>query len=292
MPHLSAWQQVYHIKEILANTYQKGNKDWLFMKYHHSLDVLQLGEQLIETEPSLSVLDLSQKQTLKMALLWHDIGRALEKDEQGRTIDTFLHGAEGMHYLKSQLGVEDVALLAAVMVHDRMDLNFLMLDCGDLATCPTMRFLSPEAKESVFMLNKAFHTLAESEKSFVLKAVHLVKDADTLANIQVFEKLINYSKAPSKAFVTPAVFQSINQLSYVDYQDIHSLADQGLVYFGWMYHFYFEATRLLAKKHSFAEKIKTYVLSELKENKDTDHDALLLVEAQYNKAISLLTSVN
>ena len=292
MPHLSILQQVYHIKEISANTYQKANKDWLFMKYHHSLDVLQLGDQLIEAEQSLSLLDHSQKQTLKKSLLWHDIGRAFEKDEQGQTIPNFLHGAEGMHYLKSQLKVDDVALLAAVMVHDRMDLNFLMLDYLELATCPTIRFLSPEAKESVLMLNKAFHALSESEKSFVLKAVHLVKDADTLANIQVFEKLINYSKAPLKAVITPAVFQSINQRSYVDYQDIHSLPDQGLVYFGWMYHFHFEATRLLAKKHSFAEKIKTYVLSTLKENKDTDSASLSLVETQYNKAISLLASVN
>ncbi len=292
MPYLSLLKKVYHISEIVSKTYQKGNKDWLFMKYYHSLDVMNLGQILIESEPCLSSCSKEEKQTMLDALLLHDIGRAFEKDEQGITIPHFLHGAEGMHYLKSHLNVQNVALLASIMVHDRMDFDFLISEEKALLAHPLMKNLSNDARQSVLDLNKAFHQLEEGQKAFVFLVSHLVKDADTLANIQVFKKLLNYSKAPTKAIVSPAVFQSINQRSYVDYQDIQTLADHGLVYFGWMYHFYFNATRTVAKKFGFAEEIKTYVLSTLREATNENSNDILAVETKYNKAISLLNTIN
>lgn len=290
MTYLAQFQNVYHVDEIQSGIYQKGNKSWLDLKYHHSLNVLSLGDVLIQNEPSLSCLSDEKKQIIRFALLLHDVGRAFEKDEHGKTIPFFLHGAEGMHYLKSEFLIEDIAILAAVMVHDRLDFDFLTLPEEDLKTHSLFQQISKSAQKSVIELNQKFHLLSDSEKSFVISTCYLVKDADTLSNIQIFQKLLSLSTASQRAKVSTNVLRSIRARSYVDYSDIQTLPDQGLTYFGWMFRFYYNATRKFVFEENFPFLIKDHIIQELEKNTQNQKAEILEVSSFYDEAISLLKS--
>lgn len=285
--YLSFFKSTYHFDEIQANTYQKGNRHWLDMKYHHSLKVLETGRNLLEQEPFFASLSPLMRQALDSAFLLHDIGRAFEFDENGIKIPHFIHGAEGMHYLKTSLQLSfdhlpDVMILSAILLHDQMD-DLLLRE----NPCQQAKFhlISDKAQQTVLALYQAFNQFDPIEKELIFMCCHLVKDADVLTNLMVFEKLFSYSNVVTTPVVSPNVLMAIQNKKYVNYQDVKTLPDNGLVYFGWMYHFYFDVTRKIAFSHHLPELIKNHILNQLQQTPSADNMAIHQVKSCYERAI-------
>ncbi len=287
-------KSTYHFDEIQANTYQKGNRRWLDMKYHHSLRVLETGRELMRQEPFFAGLSPVMRQALESAFLLHDIGRAFEFDENGIKIPQFIHGAEGMHYLKTSLHLSfdhlpDVMILSAILLHDQMDDLLLRENPRQHAK---FHLISDNVQQTVLALYQAFEQFDPVEKELIFTCCHLVKDADVLTNLMVFETLFSYSNVVTTPVVSPNVLTAIQNKKYVNYQDVKTLPDNGLVYFGWMYHFYFDVTRKIAFSHQLPELIKTHILNQLQQNLLVDSGAINQVKSCYDRAIDNLYSLS
>ncbi len=292
--YLSLLKSTYHFDEIQSNTYQKGNRNWLDMKYHHSLRVLETGRELMRQEPFFAGLSPLMRQALESAFLLHDIGRAFEFDERGVKIPRFIHGAEGMHYLKTVMplnlnNVTDVMLLSSLLLHDQMD-DLLLTDTPQHHA--KFHLISQEAQQSLIALYQSFLQLDKLEKELVLACCHMVKDADVLTNLKVFDTLFPYSKVVVTPDVSASVLGAIQNKKYVNYQDVKTLPDSGLVYFGWMYHFYFNVTRKIALSLHLPERIKDHILNQLQQIPSADNVAIAQVQSYYVQAIDTLYSLS
>ena len=275
---------IFQIKAIQSGQYDRGNKEWLFTKYHHSHEVLQAGKDILNFEKMGQTLSDTEKQIIEIALLLHDVGRAFEKNEDGSDKDFFLHGAEGMHFLKTKCKINEIAVLAAVMVHDQTDFLFLDTNEHALRRHPRFQLLPFQVKKSVLAVQKQYSQLSQKEKRFVKKVCHLVKDADTYANLKAFEKMFLVTKESKNALVSPQVLDQVLKKEYVRYKDVKTLPDRGMVYLAWMHHFHYPTTARLAQKERLPQRVKAHILSTLKQKRFSKF-ALMRISHSFDKVL-------
>ncbi|MBQ6854509.1 MAG: hypothetical protein IJO11_03590 [Alphaproteobacteria bacterium] len=255
---------VFRAADIYYKRYTALNKDWLMLKYFHTLQVVKVGEELMQSEPIFHQLSDKDKQRVSLALLMHDIGRAFELREDGSKIEGFQHGAAGMQWLIDTYQLNDIAILSAVLVHDQTDMDFLDLSEKDLCLHPRFQKLSDTLQNSVLTVNQQYHSLSNKDKQFVKNVCYLVKDADTLSNILDYTFIIPYRNKPKIPVISDKVFNRAIQREYVLFSDIQTFADTAVSYMAWFWKFTYNATIQWALKENVPEKIKEYVLSEIK----------------------------
>lgn len=138
---------VFRAADIYYKRYTALNKDWLMLKYFHTLQVVKVGEELMQSEPIFHQLSDKDKQRVSLALLMHDIGRAFELREDGSKIEGFQHGAAGMQWLIDTYQLNDIAILSAVLVHDQTDMDFFgFVRKGFVFTSPFSKIIGYSSK--------------------------------------------------------------------------------------------------------------------------------------------------
>ena len=249
--------------DIYTKRYTAKNKDWLGWKYFHTLDVVKTGCQIIQAEPTLSVLSDDEHAQLERALLFHDIARSKQMKVDGQMIPHFVHGAEGMQMLLEK-GERNLAVLASVLVHDQLNMNLLEAEKHVLMNDIVFQKLPVHIQKNVCMINECYRLSSEKERTFVQQACFLVKDADTLSNILNYRQLLNIEKDAKVFDVTPVVWETVLNRQYVSYKDVSTFADRILVYMAWVWYFHYQATIRVLWKHDVLCDMKEYLLSKMK----------------------------
>lgn len=256
---------LFKIQEIHAGLYNKGNKEWLKLKFFHTLQVVKQGEKIIEMTPELSRLTAQQKNSMTNALLMHDYGRAFERNTDGSVRKGFFHGPAGMHLIKTQYEMNDTAVLAAVMVHDQMDEALLELPADELMCFERFLKLPKAVQNSVMEVNKRYALMNEEQKKFIKQVCFLVKDADTYTNIKDYAVAVPITKEKIDPAVSPRVLEAVLNKRYTINSDVCTLPDKVLSFFSWIHYFRFDATMRLVRQENLGVKMRDYVLEKLKE---------------------------
>lgn len=282
---------IFKVHEIYSKQYQKMNRDWLLAKYYHSLAVVKVGKHIIESDKNLSLADKGEYEAMINALLLHDFARSHEKKEDGSTAFRY-HGAEGMMIANKDYGITDLRVLFPILMHDQMDTGFMTQTDAELMENPQYKVLRTEIRENILTMRQNYQGLSKCEKQSVNRVCALVKDADTLANMQDFEIMFPLTKEAKEAKISPAVWQAVSTQNYVNYNDVKTLPDRAMAYFAWAFKFQYATTLEEANKGKLFEKMKAYVIQSVwEEQKDNNPDIKIQLEQvsrQFDLVISML----
>lgn len=279
---------LFKAQEIHAGTYTKANRDWLNLKFFHTLNVVKYGEEIIAKNKELAALSDVQKQVMSMAFLMHDFGRAFEKNPDGSFVPNYKHGAEGMHYIKTKCGITDVAVLASVMCHDQIGDGLLELNDAELAANPIFQAVSEGAKQSIKEVRQQYAQLSPADKHFVKLTCNVLRDADTMTNLRDFKVVFQVTNEEKKCAVTPAVISAILNKEYVRYENINTLPDRGLTFLAWLNKFHFPETKKMVLDEKIPDQIKNHVITALRAQQKFSDEEIKAVEKEYNLLIHSL----
>ena len=198
-------------------------------KYRHSIDVLRIGQQLINEEPELLNTGDDFKTQARRALLFHDIGRfdenikryCFEQNHQALSAvsNKYDHGLLGFEILKNMPLYNDVRILFAVRFHGKL----------------SKEIFTSEMWQTVKNL---------PQKDEILKILYLVQDADKLANIEAaklrnrLRENIFYQQLTPENIIGPlsaSVKEQFFTQNIVSSQNLRTYADQILMVLSWIF---------------------------------------------------------
>lgn len=270
--------KIFKIQEIFAHKYEGEDLPWLRAKYFHSLRVVETGENIMDKEPVLKRAPQKVKQDMVLSLLMHDCARSYEKQNGYFAY----HGAEGAHMLLTKYHLFSPIVLSAVLLHDQMDTDLLTQNDADLNKNARFLSLRDPVKLSVKHIRKLYQESSKTDRFWIDRTCALVKDADTLANLNDYEMMFPLTQEAKTPLVSPLVLLAIENHDYVNYKDVKTLPDRAMAYLGWVYHFSYPATIQLAKEKNLFQGIKNYVLSQTRQAGQSQD----LLERQFNAVLS------
>jgi len=229
-------------KEIFENHYKKriifyNDSDiakWQEYKRIHSYEVLEVGLEIIKNTPELLNLSPEKLETGKCALLFHDIGRFYEYDNNHTLRRDIKHGALGTQVLENLEKITDLNILLPVKYHDLIDFSELYQ-------------------------NTEYLKLGKKEQQENLLLLKLVKDADMLSNYRTQTKTGFFTiKQPNILKINPILIQNIKDEQVASYTHIQSVLDLGLCITCWQFNLNFNYTksRMLEEKINY-QSLKT-----------------------------------
>lgn len=222
-------------------------------KYRHSIDVLRIGCQLLETTPELSDVNDDFKIQARRALLFHDVGRFKENfqryfaEQNNRTIaatsNEYDHGLIGYELLRNTPPYNDLRILFAIRYHGKM----------------------METVQS----SEMWHSIEKlPQQDEIKKILYLVRDADKLANLEVQKatghlRKDNFYKQLAPQDITGPLSRAAKEQFFaaqtLEYKNIKTYADRVLMVLSWIFDFNYIRTEQLF----FECEYDAYLLNEL-----------------------------
>jgi len=214
-------------------------------KFKHSIEVLHIGQTILNETPELKNKSATFKRRAEIALLFHDVGRfeeaALQYADESQnkavsaTTNTYDHGLIGYNLLKENKKYNDHRILFALKWHGK--------------TTSAVK-ASADWKE------------AEKRPDFndLKQILFLVRDADKLANLyhiktdNHLEKDLFYRQLTKEALnapLSPAVLDDFYQKSTVLFPHVYSFADRVLMVISWIFDLNYETSKKIFKQNSY-----------------------------------------
>lgn len=221
-------------------------------KYQHSVDVLHIGEKILENTPELKTADTKFKTFAQKALLFHDVGRFKEalnrykKEKKHIKIAPSAcdHGLIGYNLMKKNPAYNDMQILFALRYHGKM-------------------------MEQVYR-SELYRKIKNSpHKEDIIKILYLVRDADKLSNLKNIKKEdhlkkdVFYRQLSSKALNAPlseSVKEQFLAKKTILFPTVYSFADRLLMVLSWIFDLNYEFTKETFVKNGYDK----YLFSELK----------------------------
>ena len=234
-------------------------KQWIEHKYSHSIEVANVGVDIMNNADELDYLTEQEKNVLISALLMHDAARPKEVDHitgEGIRLD---HAIEAARDLLTS-GEEDLAVLIPVMMHSAYNDNMIKLDDVQLNDWYEFNNLNSDEQQFVWLMREKFFDCDDNEKQLIIDAVWLVKDADKMANILEDRRMLSLERLPKiltiddvniKDFFDGRLIKNQNRKTYVDV--IWSVG-------AWFNDLYYSYTKKLYAKNNVMQKLKDYAL--------------------------------
>ncbi len=221
-------------------------------KYQHSVDVLHIGEKILENTPELKTADTKFKTFAKKALLFHDVGRFKEalnrykKEKKHIKIAPSAcdHGLIGYNLMKKNPAYNDMQILFALRYHGKMmEQVYRSLLFNKIKTSP--------------------------KKNDILKILFLVRDADKLSNLKNIKKEDHLKKDvfyrqlckdAKNAPLSESVKEQFLAKKTILFSTVYSFADRLLMVLSWIFDLNYEFTKETFVKNGYDK----YLFSELK----------------------------
>lgn len=234
-------------------------------KYQHSVDVLHIGEKILENTPELKNANTTFKNFAKKALLFHDVGRFKEAVNRYRASKKHLpvapfhcdHGLIGYNLLKKNKAYNDMRILFALLYHGKM--------------------MGQVYRSQLF---RKIQTLPK--KNDIIKILLLVRDADKLSNLKYIKKNnhlkrdLFYRQLNQTALNAPLsdiVKEQFMAQKTILYPTIYSFADRLLTVLSWAFDLNYQYSKEAFIKNGYDK----YLLEEIK---NYHHDKKDLKEIQ------------
>lgn len=221
-------------------------------KYQHSVDVLHIGEKILENTGELINANTTFKNFAKKALLFHDVGRFKEAVNRYRASKKHIqiapyrcdHGLIGYNLLKENSAYNDMRILFALRYHGKMI-------------------------EQVYrsLLFKKIKTLPK--KNDIIKILLLVRDADKLSNLKYIKKNDHLKhdvfyrqlcKNAKNAPLSESVKAQFLARQTILFSTVYSYADRLLMVLSWIFDLNYEFTKETFAKNGYDK----YLLEEIK----------------------------
>ena len=251
-------------------------QQWLLHKYIHSIRVLEAGVDIILGEEKLKNQPEHIKKDWYNALLMHDVGRAYERSREGKNILRYPHGTLGMEMLE-RCGITSPHVLFPVLMHDRMNFDIFSLKPEDVMTDPHFKEdkkykdVPIKIKETIKNLLEQYHRMNPKEQEAIRLGCKMVVDADQLANLKEFDKMLNLSNLPMIPAVSEPVEQAIKEQHYVNYKDLKTYPDEAVAYMAWMFYGNYPAYRSELIKNDLLTTIRQFVVKKIKQNESPEN---------------------
>lgn len=223
-------------------------------KFRHSIDVLQIGRDILYNTPELANKTDEFRLLSERALLFHDVGRFEENFEryeaecQHNAMSAFTmrinHGDIGYEILKNDEIYGDMRILFAVKYHGQMIEDVYASD------------LWKQAEKS-------------PHKTEIQQILLLVRDADKMANLKVIKQRdhlredIFYkqlSQEAKTAGISHQVAEQFFNKQVVKVNTMRTYADRVLLVLSWIFDFNYVYTRRMFAENKYPE----YLMKELK----------------------------
>jgi hypothetical protein len=222
-------------------------------KFKHSVEVLHIGQTILNNTPELKNATENFKKAAEIALLFHDVGRFEEavhlyevEQNNGDLVAAYKaqnHGIIGYDLLKNDENYNDMRVLFAVRWHGHMPEE---IRCSEM------------------------YQVAKNSPQFteITEILRLVRDADKLANLYVIKKQDHLRKdlffqqlSPDElcAPISEKVMAQFLAGQVILTATIHSFADRIMQVISWIYDYNYTATKMIFKAHDFGD----YLLREL-----------------------------
>ena len=250
-------QDFITFKQYYQETAQKIPADSPFTrdithKFKHSVDVLHIGEKILENTPELKTADTKFKTFAKKALLFHDVGRFKEalnrykKEKKHIKIAPSAcdHGLIGYNLMKKNPAYNDIRILFSLCYHGKM-------------------------MDRVFR-SELYRKIKNSpHKEDIIKILYLVRDADKLSNLKNIKKEghlkkdVFYRQLSSKAQNAPlseSVKEQFLAKKTILFSTVYSFSDRLLMVLSWIFDLNYEFTKETFVKNGYDK----YLFSELK----------------------------
>ena len=196
-------------------------------KFKHSVDVLHIGQKIINETPELKNKSPEFKDIAQKALLFHDVGRFLEalknyKAEQNHfplSPTQYDHGLIGYRLMKKNPLYNDERILFALKHH------------GKIKSSAERELHRKTIKNSPLIQD-------------ITDIIHLVRDADKLANLKVIKKdnhltkdlfYRNLSKEAREAPLSVTVKEQFIKRQTIRFNTLTSYADRILMVLSWIF---------------------------------------------------------
>ena len=240
------------------------DRNWVDAKYHHSQDVFNISEYLIDNDEELQKLTDEQKIYGKIAALLHDIGRAYEVGDMKKIVNP--HGYYGADVVLKQMEKEtNPFILIPVKYH------------GDLL-----------AEENARKDLENIENLSNEDKEIIIKLLRLVMDSDKLANLALFKTVdewhFNFLHLEEKAIISDECFESFCNRELVKIKDRKTLLDKILLIICWSYDLEYQYSKeVLLKEGHLIDYLKMFdkYIEKFKDN--TNKEDLEKTEYRINK---------
>ncbi len=251
---------------------------FLTKKYRHSIQVLQIGEEIARKDKLLSqenpsVLDLGKK-----ALLFHDVGRFAEtahlfEDKAFAKNDFWFsakydHGVLSYEMMKNENEFNDVRILAALKHHGHM--------------------------MEVFYADEEFTHISDSEiQRQMMLILRWVRDADKLSNfyIQKYENnlklepfFLTMSDKVRQAPVSEEVMAQFEAGKVILTSTIKSYCDRLICFLSWIFDLNYQASYQICAEQGYFD-ILLNVLAEYNHDVDLQQQITTRIHQELSKQI-------
>ena len=218
------------LKDAYFNdTYQNSSntffREWIAHKYKHSLEVVKVGLELIKREKVLRDLPTTIQRDFEIALLFHDLARAVEVSPKTGKFLRIHHAIEGARQAVA-LGETSPNVILPVLIHSSINEDLLNIqDEKTLQKLPDFKCLSLKDKNFLLEWRKIFHALTEDQRNIVRLGIALVKDADKLANLENLPWIIYANNRKVSPVISKRVLYSLLSGELVNSKHVKTLAD-------------------------------------------------------------------
>ena len=250
-----------YFDERMKKTESQFYKDWINSKFQHSIEVTEIGIEILNSTPELNSLDGGIKEEFVSALLTHDLARAKEIDYITGKVTGVDHATLGAIELVES-GEVSLNIIIPVMIHSRFDDEFIEVDDEKLKARKDFAKLSDEDKDFTFSMRSKYFALSDEEKRIIKLGVGLVKDADKVANLAHYERLIPLNLEARKPYISQNVIDDLavrNELMVL-FKSVETIADKIVFWMSWVNDLRFGASKDIVVKNNLFQKMKNTIL--------------------------------
>ncbi len=196
---------------------------WFREKIEHSNDVLKVGVDLVKKEyPDIIQEEFEE---LQYVFLLHDMARFREAYIKYYLEEECVehHGEMAYNILKDEIGCDNLPILTAIKHH------------GSL---PHMVY-----EDEVYISIKD-----GDAKNRTIKYLKLVRDADKIANMEIFARntklihKINSTYVGNRMGITDKVYDSFCSRELVNYNDVRTYVDYMILFLAWIFDFNYKSS--------------------------------------------------
>ena len=220
-------------------------------KFRHSVEVLHVGQKILENTPELNGCSRDFKDYAEKALLFHDVGRFKEalyryradKKHVKITAAGCEHGLIGYNLMKKNDAYNDIRILFSLRYHGKMMENV------------RHSLLWKKIQKS-------------TQRDDIVRILYLVRDADKLANLEHIKKdnhltkdvfYRQLSKEALNAPISDIVKEQFLAKKTILFPTVYSFADRVLMVLSWIFDLNYQYTKKTFKRSSYDK----YLLQEL-----------------------------
>ncbi len=258
---------IYYDRAPQATYYQR----YMAHKYQHTMQVLRAGIDVMNGDANLSALDDETKNKFMDALILHDIGRADDVAVDGDSELDIIHHAGLSMQRAVNLGEKDLRVLIPVLLHDRLNNNLLTLSDTELQNDKNYQTYPPEMRASLSDIRQRYLNSSDTDKKVIMQGLDLVRDADKLANLRQYTKMMNLSYFPKNPELSEGIIAQIHEHRMADFSLCKTYADEAMTYMAWSYGFVYSSAVAELQRKDINNKLAEISIQETqKEHPDKD----------------------